>query len=91
MMASSYEVKQVAAKVKKVQNEIDHRRSMVFGDVKESIFWWKGAANESFINEYKKIDDEINALLDILAGLERRLKAVASAIDESNALTDEQS
>jgi uncharacterized protein YukE len=85
-MASSYEVRQVAIKVKNIYNEINRRRVAVSTDALESPYWWKGAGSDAFSREYENISHDIKALLDVLDELERQLKTVATAIDEWEAL-----
>ena len=84
-MASAYEVRLVAGKVKSAYSEIDRRRSSVFANAKDSANWWHGAASDSFSLDYKKINDDIHALLDVYTELEKQLKAVANAIDAAEA------
>jgi WXG100 family type VII secretion target len=86
MMASSYEVRQVAVKVKNIYREIEYRRIKLRNDARESSFYWKGQAGSAFQREYERIDAEIKGLLDILEGLEGRLKTLAVTIDEWEAL-----
>lgn len=87
-MASAYEVRQVAVKVKNLYNEMDRRRSKLNSEAKDSIYWWKGAANDKFLQEYKKTNDDIHALIDALVELEKNLRAVANAIVEAEALAE---
>jgi len=89
MMASSYEIRQVAAKIKNIYGEIDRRRSKLYHDAKESSFFWKGSGSNAFSQEYEKINNEIKELLDVLEVLERQLKTVAVIIDEREALLNE--
>ena len=82
-MASAYEVNQVAVKVKNAYSEIDRKRTKAYSDVKESPGWWQGESSNAFTQEYKKINDDIHALLDSLTALEKQLKVVATAITEA--------
>ena len=86
MMASAYEVKQVAAKAKNVYTEIDRRRTSTYTNVRESSHWWSGDASSAFAQDYNKLNNEIHALLDTYAALEKQLKAVAEAMEEAEAL-----
>lgn len=85
-MTSSYEIRQTAIKVKDVYGEIDRRRAKTLTAARESALWWKGAGSDAFSHEYARIDGEIKKLLDTFETLERRLKTVANAIDEWEAL-----
>ena len=84
-MASEFEIRQVAIKVKNVYNEINRRREKVYSEVKDTAFWWGGSAGHVFVDEYRRINDDIYMLLDILAGLELYLIAMANAAAELEA------
>ena len=85
-MASAYEVRLVAGKVKSAYSEIDRKRSTMFTAAKDSANWWRGSASDAFSQEYKKINDEIHSLLDLFIELEKQLKVVANTIEEAEAL-----
>ncbi|MDR0405981.1 MAG: WXG100 family type VII secretion target [Clostridiales bacterium] len=89
-MASSYEVRKVAQKIKTVYREIDTRREKVRKDVREVPHWWKGKASEAFVGGYEQINNQIGALLSSMDELERQLKAIAAAIDDWARLQAEQ-
>ncbi|MDR2357145.1 MAG: WXG100 family type VII secretion target [Oscillospiraceae bacterium] len=86
MTASSYEIRQVATKVKDVYGEIDRRRARALGDARNASLLWKGAGSNAFSQEYERIDGEIKNLLDNLDELERRLRAIAAETDAWEAL-----
>jgi WXG100 family type VII secretion target len=89
MKVSSNEVRQAAALVKRIYGEIDRKRFELYNEVWASSAWWQGSASSSFSSEYKKINDEINVLLEILADLEGQLRKTSMAIDEMEALAAE--
>jgi uncharacterized protein YukE len=89
-MASAYEVRQVAAKVKSIKSEIERRRLKNNADAKEAPYWWSGEASYTFSLEYKKIDGDIRALLDVFDDLEIQLEAMADAIVKAEELLVEE-
>jgi len=81
-MASAYEIRQVAVKVKKISADIDLRRASAYTSAQEASLWWVGDSSSAFAHEYNKINNDIHALLDIFAQLETQLKIVSDELEK---------
>ena len=82
-MASPHEIRLTALKASNASSDIDKRRSKTYTDAKNSASWWRGSANNAFIVEYNKINNDIHMLLDAYGELAKQLKTLADAIEEA--------
>ena len=85
-MASSYEIRLVAIKIKNAYDMIETGNNQTVSRLQEVPNWWQGRASEAFMSELSGITKNVNSYLKTLDKLYLKLNRLADKIDEWEAL-----